>query len=221
MRHLKRLDKPEILTAKSEIWTERFIASGKDRPINVQYGHIEIRNALNNISFKKCFYSEVKFATETEGQIDHYIEVTEDKTKAFEWDNLFLSHKDSNQGKANNITIPNNTTLNPFIHSDDEIEQNLSFEDNSIIAKNGSLIGLNTIQKYKLDKDIYNTLRSKELRKFEKLLIEIYKNMNESNRKINENEINALNTFCQPDFAFSLMFRIHLKKHNLLKTTNN
>ena len=221
MRSLSRLEKPNILVEKEITWTKAYINSKKDRPDNSKYGHSEIRNQLCRISFKKCYYSEVKFASETEGQVDHYIEVTENKNLAFDWDNLYLSHKDCNQGKPSNLSLPNSNTLNPFVDNDNEIENHLTFEDEFITAKNNSAKGLNTIKKYRLDKDIFNILRSKELRKFEKLLIEIYKKMNMSNRKINELEINALNTFGQPDSAFSLMFKIHLKKHNLLNNTNN
>jgi HNH endonuclease len=216
MRSLSRLEKPNILIEKETIWTNIFINSNNDRPDNSKYGHSEIRNQLHRISFKKCYYSEVKFAAETEGQVDHYVEISEDKSFAFDWDNLYLAHKDCNQGKPSNLNLPNSNTLNPFLDNDNEIENHLTFEDEFIIAKNNSIKGLNTIKKYRLDKDIFNILRSKELRKFEKLLIEILKNMNLSNRQINESEINALRTFSQPDFPFSLMFRIHLKKHNLL-----
>lgn len=214
MRHLVRLPKPNILEQRAENWTESFMTSGRVRPDNTKYGHIEIRTQLHNISYKKCFYSEVKFATETEGQVDHYLEVSEDRTKAFDWNNLFLSHKDSNQGKTPNAVIPNNTTLNPFIHTDDEIENHLTFEDENIRGK--TVMGLNTIQKFHLDKGLYNKLRSDELRKFEKCLIEILKNMNTENRNINEQELGVLRLFAQPDYSFSLMFRITLKKHNLL-----
>lgn len=214
MRHLVRLPKPAVLLQREVNWTNAFINSGNIRPNNVQYGHLEIRTQLHNISFKKCFYSEVKFAAETEGQVDHYIEVSENKNLAFDWDNLFLSHKDSNQGKPSNIALPNNTTLNPFLHTDNEIENHISFEDECI--RGISPIGLNTIQKYKLDKDIYNILRSKELRKFEQCLIEILKKMNLENREMSVQEQNILRQFAQPDYSFSLMFRIILKKHNLL-----
>jgi hypothetical protein len=214
MRHLVRLAKPDILVQKEANWTNSFIASGNKSPENKQYGHKEIREQLHRISFKKCFYSELKFATETEGQVDHYVEVSEDKNLAFNWVNLFLSHKDSNQGKPSNKVIPNHTTLNPFIHNDEEIEKHLTFEDECITGKTER--GIKTIQKYRLDKDIYNILRSKELRKFEQCLIEIFKKMNTENRKINEQELYILKSFASPDHSFSLMFRIALKKHNLL-----
>ena len=149
MRHLVRLPKPAVLLQREVNWTNAFINSGNIRPNNVQYGHLEIRTQLHNISFKKCFYSEVKFAAETEGQVDHYIEVSENKNLAFDWDNLFLSHKDSNQGKPSNIALPNNTTLNPFLHTDNEIENHISFEGECV--RGISPIGLNTIQKYKLE----------------------------------------------------------------------
>ncbi|WP_374400668.1 hypothetical protein [Flavobacterium sp.] len=214
MRYLVRLPKPNILEQREISWTQSFIISGKDRPDNSKYSHLEIRTQLHNISYKKCFYSEVKFATETEGQVDHYVEVSENKNLAFNWDNLFLSHKDSNQGKPSNTNLPNDTTLNPFIHTDDIIENHLSFEDECIRGR--TEIGLNTIKKYKLDKDTYNILRSKELRKFEKCLIEILKKTNEEKRQINDYEINILRLFAQPDYSFSLMFRLKLKEHNFI-----
>ncbi|MNK77883.1 hypothetical protein D3C87_974980 [compost metagenome] len=216
MRYLQRLPKPDVLIKKGDQWTKSFIASGKDRPDNPKYGHIEIRTQLHNISFKKCFYSEVKFAVETEGQVDHYIEVSEDKNLSFDWENLFLSHKDSNQGKPNNLTIAVTNTLNPFIHSDDEIEEHLTFEDECITARNNSSKGLQTIQKYKLDKDVYNALRSKQLIQFYKVLTVINQNQIIENRKIlNDEELEVLKRFAQPDHSFSLMFRILLKKLNL------
>lgn len=216
MRSLSRLPKPTILVQKEIQWTERFIASGKERPDNTKYGHTEIRSQLHRISFNKCFFSEVKFAVETEGQVDHYIEVSEDKNIAFQWDNLYLSHKDCNQGKPNNKTIPVVETLNPFNNSDREIEENLIFEDECITAKNSSVLGLKTIQKYRLDSPLFDRLRSKHLIQFYKVLNVINQNQIKENRQtINEDEIEALRRFAQPDQSFSLLFRLLLKKHNL------
>ena len=55
MRHLVRLPKPAVLLQREVNWTNAFINSGNIRPNNVQYGHLEIRTQLHNISFKKCF----------------------------------------------------------------------------------------------------------------------------------------------------------------------
>jgi hypothetical protein len=46
MRHLKRLDKPSILEEKADIWKEKFINSGKDRPVNNQYNHPSVKEKL-------------------------------------------------------------------------------------------------------------------------------------------------------------------------------
>lgn len=127
-------------------WSRSFVASGKDRPINKQYGHPEIKEALGRISYHKCFYSEVKFAELSEAQVDHFIEISEDKNKAFEWENLYLSHKESNMGKPSNRVLPNRTCLDPFIDQDAEIEDNLDFEDE--IIKGLTEKGLNTIKNY-------------------------------------------------------------------------
>ena len=104
-----------------------------------QYGHRNIKDALGRISYYKCFYSEVKFAT----QVDHHMEVSEDKTKAFAWENLYFSHKDSNIGKPSNKALHNKDCLDPFTDLDTEIEQNLDFEDE--IIKSVTPKGLNTI----------------------------------------------------------------------------
>jgi 5-methylcytosine-specific restriction endonuclease McrA len=216
MRSLSRLEKPEILKKKETTWSDNFIASTKFRPDNTKYSHPEIRSQLHRISFSKCFYSEVKFASVSESQVDHYIEVEESKELAYNWDNLFLAHKDCNQGKSSNKTIPNGETLNPFLNTDSDIENHLFFEDEIIRPKDNSSIGLKTIQKYNLNKDIFNILRSKELRKFEKTLIDLLKIINDENRKLNNAEKELLNRFAQPDNSFSFMFRIKLKEHNLL-----
>ena len=71
MRFLKRLSKPQILIQKEFIWRDSFLNPDIKRPDNNKYGHPEIKTELHRISFNKCFYSEVKFVSEKEGQIDH------------------------------------------------------------------------------------------------------------------------------------------------------
>ncbi len=210
MRHLQRLEKPQKLATNEVAWTEKFIESGKDRPSNTQYGHKEIREALGNTSYYKCFYSEVKFADLSEAQVDHYIEVIEDKTRAFDWENLYLSHKDSNMGKPSNVTLPNSNCLNPFVDQDTEIESNLHFEDEMIFGLTEK--GTSTIQKYKLNKDIYNTLRVRELKKFYQIASEIAFRGIELDDELKK----TLTSFANPDRPFSLMFKKVLAKNGLL-----
>lgn len=217
MRHLERTDKPQQLIDNAENWTANFILSGLDRPNYRQYGHIEIKEALGNISFNKCFYSEVKFPHLNEAQVDHYIEVSEDKAKAFEWENLYLSHKNSNQGKITNRRLPNSHCLNPFTDNDDEIESSLYFEDEVMLGRDEK--GLNTIKKYHLYKDLYNILRAKELQKFYKILEAIYLSIqnNEMKNEASTSDLASLKSFANPDRPFSLMFKLLLKeRYNLL-----
>lgn len=212
MRHLKRFQKPQKLIDKEVEWTNNFINSGNARPSSKQYGHPEIKEELGNLSFKKCFYSEVKFSHLSEAQVDHYIEVNEDKTKAFEWENLYLSHKDSNQGKISNINLPNSDCLNPFLNSDEEIEKSLKFEDEIILGIDSK--GKNTILKYHLNKDIFNILRLKELQKFNKVLKSILFSIQNNSNKSEMSEIdkNLLKEFANSDRPFSLMFKLIIKK---------
>ena len=43
MRYLVRLPKPNILEQREISWTQSFIISGKDRPDNSKYSHLEIQ----------------------------------------------------------------------------------------------------------------------------------------------------------------------------------
>ncbi|WP_027378243.1 hypothetical protein [Chryseobacterium daeguense] len=211
MRHLKRLDKPQILEEK-HIWTEKFIESGKKRPSSKQYDHEKIKEELAKISLNKCFYTEVLFSDLSEAQVDHYIEVAEDKNKTFEWENLYLAHEKSNVGKSSNKAIPNLETLDPFIDYDDEIEKHIFFVDNNVRGLTEK--GIKTIQKYNLNKGIFNGLRATELIKFYKVWVAIGEN--KSNRDFTDLEKQTLKSFAQPDAPFSLMFRLILKQHSLL-----
>lgn len=209
MRFLRRLAKPQILEKKEVEWTQSFVASAETRPDSKKYGHKDIKDTLGNSSNYKCFYSEVKFSELSEAQVDHYIEVSEDRTKAFEWANLYLSHKDSNQGKSSNLTIPNLNCLDPFIDADLVIEANLDFEDEIIrgLTEKGRL----TVQKYNLDKSIYNTLRARELKKFD----DIARAIAFTGRVLDDDLKNTLKSFADPDRPFSLMFKKILVKHGL------
>jgi hypothetical protein len=214
MRHLDRLPKPNKLIQKEKEWTNIFIQSGNLRPDNSKYGHKDILADLNAISFHKCFYSEQKLKGIPK-EIDHHIEVAERKDLAYDWDNLYLSSTICNN-KLPNKTISVDDVLNPFTNSDGEIEEHLIFEDECITAKNGSKLGFETIKKYRLDSPLLDSIRSRTLHQFKDVLETVRKNqISEKGRAMNENEIQALRRFAQPDYSFSLMFRLLLKNHNL------
>lgn len=215
MRHLERLPKPEILVKKEKEWTDKFIESGSTRPDNSKYAHKDIVADLNAISFYKCYYSEQKLKGVSR-EIDHHIEVSERKDLAYNWSNLYLSSTECNN-KIPNKTIPVTAVLDPFIHSDQEIEAHLTFEDDIVIPKNSSVLGLNTIQKYRLDSPLLDSLRSKQLILFYKVLDVIKSKQIEDGRVFLTNEEKEkIRRFADSDYSFSLMFRILLKKHGLL-----
>ncbi len=213
MIHLDRLSKPDILEAKQKEWTDKFIASGKSRPDFSKYGHSEISETLRSISFNKCYYCERKL-TDIHSEIDHYIEVsdTTGKALAFDWENLFLACQNCNN-KFPNSKIPVNQALNPFYDSDYEIESHLTFENEIITAQNNSEIGLRTIQKFKLDSDSLDKIRSKHLLNFKDVLLKIRENqIANQGRPISAEEKQIIQKFAQKDAPFSLMFKLLLKK---------
>lgn len=214
MRHFKRLPAPQILSDKKEEWTQKFLQGTKPRPDSSKYAHEEIRGTLNAMSFHKCFYCERKLKGIPK-EVDHYAEVAEAREKAFEWENLCLACSDCNK-KLPNRSIPNHETLNPCVHSDEEIMGHLTFEDEIIIINNASAVGAQTIRKYRLDSETLDLLRGKHLREFQKLLTIILRNcMREKRSHLNAQELDVLNRFQQTDQPFSLMFKILFSKHPL------
>ncbi len=214
MIHLERLPEPEILIRNKVEWLRIFLASGKPRPDSSKYGHNNVRTQLYSISHNKCFYCERKLS-EKESQIDHYIEVanTAGKDLAFEWNNLFLSCDNCNKKVPHNA-IPVENALNPFIYSNDEIEQHITFDDEIIRIKNNSDIGTKTIQKFRLDK--LEHIRLQFFRKFANKYFEISDIARAENREYTEDEKEQLRSFSYPDHPFSLMFKVILRKRKLL-----
>lgn len=141
MRHIDRLAEPGILTKKKAQWLADFLASGKNRPDSSKYGHKDILAALNNMSYNKCFYSEERLIAKPKN-VDHLMEVALDKTKAFEWSNLYLSSPECNQGRPDNNDIPIADVLDPCKDSDAEIQAHITFDNELIQANNGSKKGL-------------------------------------------------------------------------------
>lgn len=215
MRHIDRIEKPRILKEKELMWTQKFIKSGNKRPHNEQYGHNEIRDALCAMSFHKCFYCE-RTIKETKAEIDHYIEVNEDKTLAFKWTNLYLAYENCNN-KLPNKTIPANKALDPCSNTDEEIKEHITFIDEQITANNNSELGFKTIQKFRLNTQLLDLLRSRQLHLFKNVLIKIqYLQNKDGGRPINQIEKQSLIRFAQKDQQFSLMFKNILKKYGLM-----
>jgi hypothetical protein len=85
----------------------------------------------------------------------------------------------------------------------------ITFEDEIVTARNGSPKGFRTIQKHAMDRRELNYLRLKELQRFAKLLLQLYKRR--GNRPLTESEKEIIRRFEQPDHPFSLMFQVYLQ----------
>lgn len=212
MRHLNRLPEPQVLIDKKILWRDNFLASGKDRPDSSKYAHKDIRNDLNSTSHHKCFYCETKFKG-LPREVDHLIEVTVDKRLSFEWDNLYLSCDNCN-GKIRHDKMPINICLNPFNDTDEDIFEHISFDKELIIPKNNSEIGLRTIQKYRLDSDLLDNRRLKQITSFQDVLLNIKDNqINENRNYLTPEERELINSFKRADNPYTLMFKVLLTKY--------
>lgn len=212
MRFINRLPKPDILVQREDTWREKFLKSKNVRPNNKQYAYPEIRSTLNTMSFHKCFYCERKLK-DVPQEVDHFIEVSERKDLAFDWDNLYLACDNCNN-KVSNKAIPVDP-LDPCGDTDNVIQEHLTFDDEIICARHNSPLGLITIQKYKLDSDQLDKVRLVQIKNFQKVLIQILQNIKSESREINEQEREALLRFQNIDQPFSLMFKILLEKSNV------
>ena len=216
MRHIERLPIPLILANKHDEWQakyeEKLAANPKARPDSSKYGHKDIRERLNSCSFNKCFYCESKLKG-TLKEIDHYIEVSIDHSKVYDWDNLYLSCSNCND-KIDHNAIPVTEALNPCLDSDEEIQRHITFEKECICSQPGSEKGLKTIQKFKLDSEMLDLRRSKWLNKLATKAIDIDNDMKADNRTIpTEEEKNAIRLFMQKDQPYSLMCEIYIRQH--------
>ena len=164
-----------------------------------------------NISHGKCFYSEKKI----EGlpkEVDHLVEVAIDKSKAFEWDNLYLSTKECNDGRPTENDIPKDEVLNPCLDSDEEIQKHLTFDDERATPKGNSEKGEKTIMKFKLNSELLLFQRMKHLKGICNFVFSLNKNrQKESRSDFTEDEKTAIKAFANPDRAFSLMSEIYLR----------
>lgn len=214
MRSIIRLPEPDILIKKKTEWLTNFLNSNKLRPDSSKYAHSAIRSDLYSMSFHKCFYCETKLKGKVK-EIDHHIEVSVDRNLAYTWENLYLSCDNCNSKIPHNV-IGVNETLNPCIDDDSTIQQHLTFKKELIDSNNNSDVGLKTIQKYRLETELLDARRLKQICVFQDVLIEIQKKQIEENRQqLTSSEKNIIQSFKRFDNPYSLMFIVLLKKHGL------
>ncbi len=217
MRHIERSGEPTILVRKGKEWQDRYDArranDPKLRPDSSKYGHKEVREALESCSFCKCFYCESTLY-EKEGEVDHFIEVSIAPDRAYAWENLYLSCKVCNRQKKKYTEIPVEEALNPCKDTDEEIQENITFEDECVCSRSGSQKGLNTIRKFSLNSELLDLKRSKWLRRIMRQVIETQKKMNAEGRKTTTaEEKEAILRYMQKDKPYSLMSEIYIKKN--------
>jgi hypothetical protein len=98
---IERGPEPEILVQKKAEWLVAFLAkragNPRARPDPSKYGHPGIREALRRMSHGKCFYCESK--PDDGIEVDHHLEVANEPSHAFTWENLYLACRRCNQAK--------------------------------------------------------------------------------------------------------------------------
>lgn len=216
MRHIERLPKPAILRDKQAEWQEKYeerlAENSQTRPDNNKYAYKDIKDRLYAMSYGKCFYCETKLSGGNK-EVDHFIEVAIDHSKAYEWENLYLACSNCND-KMDHDAIPVTEALDPCCDSDEEIQQNITYVEELISAVSGSQKGLNTIKKYKLNTELLDMRRGQWLKKLLKTVADIEGVMIEEGRKtVTDVERKTLLRYTMPDQPYSLMSEVYLKTH--------
>ena len=216
MRHIERLPRPAILNEKQTEWQEKYeekLAENPNaRPDHSKYAYKQIKEALYAMSYGKCFYCETKLSGGCK-EVDHFIEVGIDHSKAYEWENLYLACTNCND-KMNHVAIPVTEALDPCLDSDEDIQRNITFVEEQISAVHGSQKGLNTIKKFKLNSELLDMRRGQWLKKLLKTVVDIQKRMIEEGRRaVTEEERERLLRYTMPDQPYSLMSEVYLKTY--------
>jgi hypothetical protein len=214
MREIGRLPEPQILVDRKQTWLTKFLNSGNKRPDSSKYAHVSVKIQLKSMSFHKCFYCESKLKGEPK-EVDHHIEVSVNKNLAYDWNNLFLACDNCNNKIPHNI-ISIHDVLNPCTDSDTFIQEHLTFNKELIEPKNNSHLGLKTIQKYRLDTELLDNRRLKQIQLFSDVLLEIKdKQIKEGRQTITNEEQILIHSFKRIDNPYSLMFKVLIEKNGL------
>lgn len=209
---IEREPEPEILASKRDEWLTKFLTKrSKDpkvRPDSSKYAHGDIKAALRRMSHGKCFYCESKPDDGTE--VDHHVEVAEDPSLAFNWDNLYLACGRCNQGKKtkhvalSECVDPCAARIDPAAH--------LTFDDEQIRPRNGSARGRATIRKYHLDDPLLDLQRSRALRVLDRARAAIQdRRLAQGGRPLADDERELLHSFALAERPFTLMLRVALR----------
>lgn len=209
---IEREPEPQILAQKKVEWLDAFLAkrstSPKTRPDPSKYAHPAIKDALRRMSHGKCFYCESKPDDGTE--VDHHVEVADEPSRAFTWENLYLScHRCNQAKKTKHVALAE--CVDPCARGADP-SAHLTFDDELIRPKNDSPRGRATIRKYKLDDPLLDLQRSRALRELERARARIQdRRVVQGGRPLTTDERELLMSFALPERPFSLMLRVALR----------
>lgn len=223
MMLLKRPAPPPVLVRNSSKWTkvyqERLKTSSTLHPDSKKYAHKEVVASLERMSFHKCFYCEKKLKDGVRHQVEHYRDVADRPDLSFEWSNLYLTCEDCNLGKPSNADLPVEVCLDPC--GKIAPSRHLRFDDEIVTAVRGSKRGLNTIRKYRLDRDELDLARIRTLRRIDAIVHELSRLAQKYRRKslppAFAEALDELHSLASADAPFSLMCAAYARKSGFLR----
>lgn len=215
---IEREPEPQILVQKKVEWLDAFLAkrstNPKTRPDSSKYAHPGIKDALRRMSHGKCFYCESKPDDGNGTEVDHHIEVADEPSRTFTWENLYLSCRRCNQAKkTKHVALAD--CIDPCAQGVDP-SAHLTYDNELIRPKNDSSRGRATIRKYKLDDPLLDLQRMRVLRQLERTRATIQDRRvaqggPPGGRPLTVDERELLMSFAQPEHPFSLMLRVALR----------
>lgn len=164
MRHLKKLEEPEILIEKKVTWLAEFKADKKNDTKKYRYRHKDIKTQLKKETSYKCIYCESKIGHNTPGDVEHIIPSSKDEDKHFDWTNLSIACTECNRRK-NDYYETDVEFLNPY--TDNDIEQLIEHYGPIVNWRNGHARAEITIKFLKLNDYSRTELVIRKIQKME------------------------------------------------------
>jgi hypothetical protein len=129
MRHLEKLDIPEVLEQNAALWEQEYLADQTNSTKRYRYRNPEIKSTLVRETAGKCVYCESKIGHNTPGDVEHKIPSSVEPARHYDWSNLTIACAECNRRK-NDYLDAVKPFLDPYV---DDVED--------LLVHHGPIVG--------------------------------------------------------------------------------
>lgn len=193
MRKIKKLEKPAILIANANKWTEEYcscLSSGQtpSKEIATRYKDPTIKAKLEQETHEKCAYCESKIKHITYGDIEHILPKNKDARPDLyvEWANLTLACEQCNRSGKRTYYEPELPLINPYVDEPEEHFQDLGPMIMPVLCDDRAFV---TEKVLKLNRPSLVERRSERITQINRLLISWAKEENSVVKEVLKQEL--------------------------------